>query len=100
MQLPGVIRTVVPMMVGAFVSFLAMYGIEVSTTTAQALTLGLSGLLGAVYYAVATALESRWPIAGLLLGTTVRPTYQGRHRREAAVPSTATATPGSPDYRE
>jgi hypothetical protein len=95
---PAIVRTVVPMIVGALLSFLATYNVHLDTTTEHALSLGLTGLLGAVYYVVVYALETRWPALGFLLGSNARPTYAGKHRRVVSS-DPATATPDAPENR-
>ncbi|WP_428957929.1 hypothetical protein [Streptomyces sp. cg35] len=97
MPTPAIVRTVVPMIVGAALSFLATHNIHVDTTTEHALNLGLTGALGAAYYVVAYALESRWPLMGYLLGSNARPTYAGKHRKTSSAPTSATS--GSPEDR-
>lgn len=95
MPLPALVRTAAPIVVAAIVNFLARYNIEVDGTTQEALLYGVSGLVALVYYAVVSKLQDRWPIAGILLGSTARPTYEGRHRK--AITSPATATSDSPE---
>lgn len=98
LQAPALIRTYVPIVVGALISFLATYNVNVDSTVQAGLVLGLTGLLQAAYYAVVSLLETRWPLAGLLLGSTARPSYEGRHRK-AADPGSAAATSSSPEDR-
>lgn len=96
---PAVIRTIVPSVVGFVLAFLASHNIHVGTDVQEYLTAGLTVALGGLYYIVAAALQSRWPLAGLLLGSTARPTYTGRHRKPSAL-DPATATPDTtPDDR-
>ncbi|MET7363256.1 hypothetical protein ABZS76_33130 [Streptomyces sp. NPDC005562] len=97
MPAPALVRTVVPMIVGAVLSFLATYSVHVDTATEHALNLGLTGVLGATYYVVVYALESRWPALGFLLGSNARPMYAGKHRKASSDPTTATS--GSPEDR-
>ncbi|MFH8483076.1 hypothetical protein [Streptomyces sp. NPDC018055] len=93
---PAAVRTIAPIAVGAVLTFLATrWGITVNEDTQEYLILGLSGVLAAAYYVVLLALESRWPRLGILLGSTARPTYEGKHRRASSRP--AAATPGSPE---
>ncbi len=89
MATPGLVRTVVPTIVGAILSFLATHNIEVTGAAENALSIALTGILGGTYWVVADALQSRWPLAGLLLGSTARPTYQGRHRKSSEDPTSA-----------
>lgn len=92
---PAVVRTVVPAIVGAILAFFASHNISVSTEWQGWLTAGLTTVLTGLYYVLASQLQSRWPLAGLLLGSTARPTYTGRHRKASAL-DPATATSDSP----
>lgn len=91
MPTPALVRTVVPMAVGFVLAFLASHNVHASAEFTQNLTGLLTVVLGAAYYTLAHLLQSRWPLAGLLLGSTARPTYTGRHRK-ASTPDPATAT--------
>jgi hypothetical protein len=93
---PALVRTAVPMLVGSVLSFLATHGIDASAHT-EALSVVFTTVLGGAYYFVASALESRWSVAGLLLGSTARPTYAAKHRKTSIDP--ASATPDSPEAR-
>lgn len=97
MQTPALVRTAVPMAVGAIASALTTWNIALSDEAEHLLGAGLTGLFGLVYYVALYLLESRWPMVGLLLGSTARPSYTGRHRK--GLPP-ATATPGAPDTSE
>lgn len=91
MPTPAVVRTIVPVIVGAILSFLATRGITVDSNFNEALIFVLTAVITGVYYVVLLKLESRWPIAGVLLGSTARPTYEGRHRKASISPATATS---------
>lgn len=72
----SLIRTWVPIAVGAVLSWLAARGFNLDEEATYGLTAFLTGLGGAVYYALARALESRWPALGrLLLGSSKAPAY-------------------------
>ena len=76
-QIISLIRTYVPVAVGAFLTFLAVrFGVVVPEDVSTGLTTGLVGLVSALYYAVARALEQRWPWLGWLLGVPKQPTYR------------------------
>lgn len=94
---PAIVRTIVPSIVGFVLAFLASHNIHVGADVQEYLTGGLTVALGGAYYVVASVLQSRWPLAGLLLGSTARPTYAGRHRKPSTDP--ATATPETPEDR-
>lgn len=69
------IRTVVPVIVGAVVGFLASKGIDIDQSAVAGLTAFLSGLFTAVYYVVVRFVETKYPKAGWLLGTPKKPSY-------------------------
>jgi hypothetical protein len=92
---PALPRTVVPAVVGYILATLASHGVQVDGTAENLLTAGLTGILGGAYYITVTAVQSRWPLAGVLLGSTAVPTYEGRHRKKA-IPGPTTATSDSP----
>lgn len=75
-MVPSLIRTYVPIAVGAVLAWLASRGVNVDDGAAQGLVAFLTALLSALYYAVARLLESRWPQAGWLLGSPKQPTYK------------------------
>jgi uncharacterized membrane protein len=71
------IRTYVPVAVGALISWLVAHDIVLDEEAQTGLTIGLTGLVIALYYLVARLLERKWPIFGFLLGTVkVQPVYQ------------------------
>jgi hypothetical protein len=86
------------MAVGYFLAFLAAHGVHASAEFTQNLTGLLTVVLGAAYYTLAHLLQTRWPLAGLLLGSTATPTYEGRHRK--TITGSATATSSSPEDRQ
>jgi len=71
----SLIRTLVPVAVGALVAWLATIGFDIDS---EALVAPITGILIAVYYAAARWAESRWPAAGALLGRKAAPTYGGQ----------------------
>jgi hypothetical protein len=95
----AVIRTIVPSIVGFLLAFLASHNIHVSADVQEYLTGLLTVALGGAYYVVASALQSRWPLAGLLLGSTARPTYTGRHRKPSAIDPTTATSDSTPEDR-
>ena len=73
----SLIRTWVPIAVGAVLSWLAARGLSLDEEATYGLTAFLTALGGAVYYALARGLESRWPALGrLLLGSKRTPAYE------------------------
>ncbi|MFD8648638.1 hypothetical protein [Streptomyces mirabilis] len=91
MPTPAIVRTIVPSIVGFVLAFLASHGIHVSPDYQEYLVAGLTVALGGVYYVAVSALQTRWPFAGVLLGSTARPIYEGRHRKAITGPATATS---------
>lgn len=71
-----IIKTVVPFIVGWFISLLALKGIVVPPDTLDNLTNGLTLLVGTVYYVVVVLLAKKWPKFELLLGSMKKPVYK------------------------
>lgn len=71
------IRTGVPYIVGALLSWLTARGIDIPPEGEAGLIAFLTALFGAVYYLTVRALESRWPKLGVLLGSATAPEYRG-----------------------
>lgn len=75
-QFVSIIRTYVPLGVGALLTWLGVrFGVVVPEDASAALTAGLVALVSALYYTVARALEARWPWFGVFLGATRQPSY-------------------------
>lgn len=78
----SLIRTAVPIIVGSLLSLpgaswlVSALGITGDAARQQLATL-LTFALSFLYYAIARAIESRWPKAGVLLGVAKAPTYGG-----------------------
>lgn len=71
----SLIRTYVPILVTLVVGWLLSLGITVDDSTQLALVGGLSGLIGALYYAAVRWLEQRYPSVGALIGAIHQPVY-------------------------
>jgi len=71
-DLPGYIRTIVPMIVGWLGALLTDWGWD---WTNQAVTQFVVVIIGAAYYIIVRLLESKWPAAGKLLGVARTPVY-------------------------
>lgn len=71
----SLIRTYVPIAVGAVVSFLLTKGIELDPNTQAGLIVAITGILQAVYYFVARVLERKFPQFSFLLGSSAQPKY-------------------------
>lgn len=73
----SVIRTAVPVAVGAVLAWLASRaGIILDADSSAALTTSAVAVAVSVYYALARALETRWPWLGVLLGRRAKPVYE------------------------
>ena len=74
----SIIRTVVPLIVGAVLAFLASQGIEpVDASFAANLTAFLTFLFSALYYIVVRLVAKKFPRFEWLLGSPAKPTYKG-----------------------
>lgn len=71
----SLVRTYVPVAVGALAAWLLTLGVELNAEAQTGLTVFLTGLIVAVYYTVARLLERKWPALGFLLGSTKQPVY-------------------------
>jgi hypothetical protein len=71
----GLIRTVVPYIVGWVVAVFARFEITLDDGTVTNLTGLLTVLLGTLYYLLVRFAEQKWPGLGWLLGSAKQPTY-------------------------
>jgi len=71
----SLIRTYVPIAVGAVASYFLTLGIEVDANAQLGLVTFLTALSQGVYYLVARLLEQKFPQLGFLLGSTKKPEY-------------------------
>lgn len=71
----SLIRTYVPIIVGAVAGWLTAKGVHVDANAVAGLTAFLGGLFSAVYYLAVRLLEKKFPSAGVLLGSTKKPVY-------------------------
>lgn len=71
----SLIRTYVPIAVGAIVSYLLTLGVQLDANTQAGLVVALTGVLQAVYYLVARLLERKFPQFSVLLGSASQPKY-------------------------
>lgn len=70
------VRTAVPAAVGSFIAWLAVKGIALDPAQATGLILAVGGACVTVYQVVVSTLQRRWPIVGVLLGSTRVPVYK------------------------
>lgn len=71
----SLIRTYVPIGVGAVAAWLATLGIDVTGEAAAGLVIFITALLQGLYYLVVRLLETKWPAVGALLGKKSEPIY-------------------------
>lgn len=72
----SLIRTYVPIIVGAIVAFLATKGLSIDSDTQAAAVIAFTGIIQAVYYSLVRILEQKFPkLGGILLGKTATPDY-------------------------
>ncbi len=72
----SLIRTYVPLTVGAIISYLATKGIDIDANAQLGLVTFLTAVIQGTYYLLARLLEQRLPkLGGLLLGSTRKPEY-------------------------
>ena len=71
----SLIRTWVPIGVGALISWLITLGIEVDEETQKGLVIACTALIMAIYYGVVKLLERKFPWVGVLLGIRAQPAY-------------------------
>lgn len=70
------IRTGVPIVIGSFVAWLAVHGLQVPADSVTGFTAFLTGLFTALYYAVVRYLETKYPQMGWLLGSAKKVVYK------------------------
>jgi len=82
----SIIRTYVPIVVGALASWLLVtFAFELEADIQAHLIIALTGLLQAVYYAAVRALETRFPGVGVLLGAAKTPDTYSKGNEPAPV---------------
>ena len=65
---PSIVRTIVPVVVGAIVSYLATLGVTLQEDVMAALSVIITAAATAIYYIVVRWLEQKFPKLGILLG--------------------------------
>ena len=72
----SLVRTVVPTGVASGLTWSAVHwGIVLDQDTSAQLSVGVTGLAVATYYAAVRGLETKWPWFGKLLGSSKQPEY-------------------------
>ena len=84
----SLIRTWVPVGVGAALSWLLTLGVELDPDAQAGLIAGLTGVVIATYYGLVRLLERKWPVFGVFLGTRRQPEY-GKPEDAAVSPAVA-----------
>lgn len=74
----AMIRTVVPIAVGALITWLSLLGVELDPEIAAATITSLTGLVSAAYYAVVKVVSVNVPWVGWFLGYPANPHYEAR----------------------
>lgn len=76
-QVVSLIRTWVPIGVGAALTWLAsLLGVGLDANASAGFTAVVVALVSGAYYLLVRLAERRWPWVGVLLGTPRPPTYQ------------------------
>lgn len=70
----SLIRTWVPIGVGAFLAWLFEFGLDLYSVEGE-LTVAITGVLAAVYYFAVRVAAEKWPAVGVLLGYNKAPAY-------------------------
>jgi len=73
--LVSLIRTWVPVAVGAGLAWLATLGLSIGDDLTAEASIALTGVAVAIYYSAVRLAERRWPWLGILLGRRDEPTY-------------------------
>lgn len=94
----SLIRTYVPVAVGAVVAWLLALGVNLDDQTTAGLTAALTGVITAVYYTLVRLLETRYPWVGALLGVPKSP--DGYSAGTDADPPASDADPEDPEAFE
>jgi CBS-domain-containing membrane protein len=69
------VRTAVPAAIGSFIAWLAVKGIVLDPAEATGLILAVGGACVTLYQVAVSTLQRKWPIVGVLLGSTKMPSY-------------------------
>lgn len=91
----SIIRTVVPIIVGSIIAWLAARGVKVDEAT---ILPAVDAIAAATYYAIIRLIEDKWPKAGWLLGSPGAPSYTSPASSTSPVSMTSDSsdTPSSP----
>lgn len=71
----SLVRTYVPLVVGAVASYLVSKGIDLDAEAQLGLITFLTAVLQGAYYLFVRLLEKKFPQAGILLGVASKPKY-------------------------
>jgi hypothetical protein len=70
------IRTAVPAGVGGLTAWLSLKGFEVALDDALAVGVSVGAATTITYQVVVSTLQRKWPVVGVLLGSTKLPVYK------------------------
>lgn len=70
------VRTAVPAAVGSLIAWLATKGLVLDPAEATGLILAVGGVCVTLYQVAVSTLQRKWPIVGVLLGSTKVPVYR------------------------
>jgi hypothetical protein len=72
----SIVRTYVPVGVGAVLTYLAThFNVVLPEDASAGLLIGATGVVVGLYYGLVRALETKWPVFGKLLGKQAQPEY-------------------------
>lgn len=70
------VRTAVPAAVGSLIAWLATKGLVLDPAEATGLILAVGGACVTLYQVIVSTLQRKWPVVGVLLGSTKVPVYR------------------------
>lgn len=94
---PSVIRTVVPLIYGALITWAATKNIDLGQYEDLLTTVITTVISAIVYAALRFAEEKGLTVASILLGSTKKPTYEGTVKADASSPTGQSAAEAAPE---
>lgn len=94
---PSVIRTVVPLLYGALITWAATKNIDLGSYEELITTVITTVVSGLVYAALRFAEEKGLTLASILLGSKKKPTYSGTVKADPTSPTGQSAAESAPD---
>lgn len=74
----SLVRTYVPIIVGALAAWLLTLGVTLDTDSQAGIIVGLTGIMQGIYYSIVRLIEKKYPKFGLLLGKEGTPSYEAK----------------------